>query len=187
MKIKTATIIAMMAIMTACGGARSVSQWSDQEIDAWFAVSDWQTALPCKPGPETDKRQFAEQVLSNPEAWQAALEFLQANDPASLANGTYDITPDGSVYASVARYTTKDSANFEAHRKYIDLQYVTEGRECIQIASIDSVNDCTQPYDAKKDIEFYASATSLTECPADSMRLVILFPDQAHKLSLIHI
>ena len=106
MKIKTATIIAMMAIMTACGGARSVSQWSDQEIDAWFAVSDWQTALPCKPGPETDKRQFAEQVLSNPEAWQAALEFLQANDPASLANGTYDITPDGSVYASVARYTT---------------------------------------------------------------------------------
>lgn len=105
MKIKTATIIAMMAIMTACGGARSVSQWSDQEIDAWFAVSDWQTALPCKPGPETDKRQFAEQVLSNPEAWQAALEFLQANDPASLANGTYDITPDGSVYASVARYT----------------------------------------------------------------------------------
>lgn len=144
MKIKTATIIAMMAIMTACGGARSVSQWSDQEIDAWFAVSDWQTALPCKPGPETDKRQFAEQVLSNPEAWQAALEFLQANDPASLANGTYDITPDGSVYASVARYTTKDSANFEAHRKYIDLQYVTEGRECIQIASIDSVRDVAE-------------------------------------------
>lgn len=180
MKIRTATIIAMTTISTACGTG-DISQWSDQKIDRWFASSEWQTALACKPAPETDRRQFAEQVLGNPDAWRAALEFLRTADPTSLADGTWRITPDGSVRATVARYTTKDSADFEAHRRYIDLHYVIEGRECIQIAPINSVNDCTQPYDAAKDIEFHASATSPTECPADPTRLVILFPNQAHK------
>ena len=124
MKIKTTIIISTAILMVACSGAHNVSQWSDQEIDAWFAASEWQTSLPYQPAPETDKRQFAEQVLGNPGAWQATLAFLQANDPRTLADSTYAITADGSVSASISRYMTKDSANFEAHRKYIDLQYV---------------------------------------------------------------
>ncbi len=181
MKIKTTIIISTAILMVACSGAHNVSQWSDQEIDAWFAASEWQTSLPYQPAPETDKRQFAEQVLGNPGAWQATLAFLQANDPRTLADSTYAITADGSVSASISRYMTKDSANFEAHRKYIDLQYVIEGQEYIQITSIDSVNNCIQPYNAVKDIEFHSSATSLTECLADPSQLVILFPNQAHK------
>lgn len=63
------------------------------------------------------------QIKKNPEQWRRAVEFLKENDLMKLAEGRHEVTGDG-VYANVQTYLTKDTAPFENHRRYIDVQCV---------------------------------------------------------------
>ena len=60
----------------------------------------------------------------------AALDFLHDVDLACLAEGRYDIDGDR-IFALVQSYVTVPSAegSWEAHRRYLDLQHVVQGRE----------------------------------------------------------
>lgn len=84
------------------------------------------------------------------------------------------------IYASHQVYKTKsvDEARFEAHREYIDLQYVWQGQEVISITDRDNLAILT-PYDKQKDIQFfkYFPAASLLMKPG---MLAILYPHDAH-------
>src|SRR2546423_457006 len=80
---------------------------------------------------------------------QRALEYL-CRFEAHLKPGRYDL--DGErVYALVQQYTTKpvEQSQFEAHRRYIDVQYVHAGRETILWAPIATLGTVTMPYDEK--------------------------------------
>ena len=66
-----------------------------------------------------------------------ALKFLRENDFSVMNPGKYEI--DGSnVYALVQRYESKpvEKCKWEAHRRYIDVQYVAEGIEQIGYANL---------------------------------------------------
>ena len=58
----------------------------------------------------------------------------------------YDIDGDN-LYATVSEYITKneEDAKFEAHQKYIDIQYVISGKEIMSIAplSTEKGSSCT--------------------------------------------
>ena len=43
---------------------------------------------------------------------------------------------------------------FEAHRRYIDIQFVVAGQEAIRFAPASAMKT-TEPYDAAKDVEFF--------------------------------
>lgn len=80
-----------------------------------------------------------------------ALEFLKNNDFSNMECGTYEI--DGSnVYAMVKRYESKpiEKGLWEAHRKYIDVQYVVEGEEKIGYSNLSSMQE-VQEYNPEKD------------------------------------
>lgn len=179
--MKNWMIAVLATALTACNGQnKQVRDWTDDEVDAWFARSEWQTTLPCKADSRTDKRQLAEQSLRNPAAWAAAAEFLKRSDLDSLALGNYPLTDDG-AYASVSEYVTKDSATFEVHRRFIDIQYVRSGEEDIWVAPLNSLENCLTPYDAQKDIAFYASAPAWDVRRADASTAHILFPSDGHQ------
>jgi YhcH/YjgK/YiaL family protein len=80
-----------------------------------------------------------------------AFDFLQKTDFSRLAPGRYEI--DGpSVYATVLQYETKpmDQCSWEAHRKYIDVQYIVEGTERMGHANVQDLTP-SQPYDEAQD------------------------------------
>ena len=131
MKILTAIMTVLM--MAACGNA-GAGKMSDADVEKWCSESEWFTALPFEADASVDRRAFAEQNRLSPEVWKKAFEFLSRKDLASLAEGTYELDDNG-LFATVSYYTTKDSALFEAHRKYIDIQYVAEGCERIDLAA----------------------------------------------------
>lgn len=90
------------------------------------------------------------------------LKYLENTDFSKVESGKYEILGH-EVYASVQEYISKpiDLGKFEAHRKYIDIQYVVEGEEQIGVADVDS--NCFSelaPYDAEKDIVFFADNKS---------------------------
>ena len=110
----------------------------------------------------------------------AGVRWLRAFDPA-LPDGRHDIDGDD-VFALVSSYDTSPATEkrFETHRVYIDLQYVAAGAERILHAPAEGLTVET-PYDAVKDIAFYAepkASSSLLMRPGD---LAVFHPADAHK------
>ncbi len=111
-----------------------------------------------------------------------AIDFLQREGWRDCINGKISIEGD-SVYALLQSYETKTpnvTVPFEGHRKYIDIQYVIEGRETIYCQPTSSLTS-TIPYDDAKDIWFCQS--SLREASVvvlEAGQLAVFFPEDAH-------
>lgn len=160
----------------------SVARWNDARVEQWFSETPWATELAMKPDSALDKRQMAEQISANPDAWNRAFDFLKNSDFKALAPGTYPLGEDG-TYATVTDYPTKDSAVFEAHRNFIDIQYVAQGREYIDMAPFGEISVYVQAYDPERDIAFFEKQDFVRRI-ADSTHYWVLFPSDAHRPSL---
>ena len=103
--------------------------------------------------------------------------FLARTDIAALAPGRIDLT-DG-IWVNVNRYTPAEAGKWEAHRSYIDLQYMYSGSETMRTAQL---ADCTAPgaYDAAADLQFFGGAARAVSLPTDTGDFAIFFPGDVH-------
>lgn len=111
-----------------------------------------------------------------------ALQTLSDGDLPTRADGKYPL--DGErVFAIVQRYSTKPPADciWESHRKYIDVQFIGAGVECIDVVPIEAVSVKT-PYDPDRDATFYHPP--VTAIPARLIlpagTFAVLFPHDVH-------
>jgi YhcH/YjgK/YiaL family protein len=107
-----------------------------------------------------------------------ALEYLARTDVSKVATGRYDLDGDN-VYALVQRYDTRprEKGVWEAHRRYIDVQFVASGVESMGYAPIGSLT-VTQPYAADKDCVLLAGTGDFVTAAAGTF--VVFFPEDAH-------
>ena len=182
MKQLTLKIMAafMIASLAGCAGD-DPSKWSTEKTEKWFEAGEWLNGWDKIPDASINKKAFAVSYYKNPERWNRAFQFLKENDLAKLPLGRNEIDGDN-LYASVAEYTTKDedSVRYEAHIKYIDIQYVVEGFELIGITPMNEVITILEPYDASRDISFVAVKKEKMHS-ATPDRFFIFFPDDVHK------
>ena len=85
-----------------------------------------------------------------------ALSYLANTDFSRVPEGRH--TLDGErLFALVQRYRTKPirQAKWEAHRRYVDVQYIIGGTERMGYAPLDSRLTIQQAYDPDKDIVFF--------------------------------
>lgn len=101
--------------------------------------------------------------------------------PPDVAVGRHEIEGDA-VYALVQRYQTRpvEQMQFEAHRRYIDIQYLVSGREVIQWAPLASLGGATKPYDEVTDAALFALTPCMMPVQLQAGQFAILFPDDAH-------
>jgi len=107
-----------------------------------------------------------------------ALGYLAKTDFATMAPGRYDI--DGNnVYALVQQYETKPRGKgpWEAHRQFIDVQYVADGLETMGYAPIGTLA-VTREYSAKDDCILLAGTGDFVTARAGMF--IIFFPEDAH-------
>lgn len=163
-----------------CKNTADPGSWSDKKIDKWFEKGEWLNGLNVSPAVETNRRTFAVSYFRNRERWDKAFEFLKNNDLSTLEIKRYD-TDDGSLYATVSEYTTKneEDARYEAHRKYIDIQYVINGQELIGLAPLANRLETLETYDPERDIEFLTVKGGV-KLKAHPGRFFIFFPEDAH-------
>ncbi len=85
---------------------------------------------------------------------EKAFRYIETTDLLNLANGRYEINGDD-VFAVVQDYQTKPytEGNWEAHKKYVDIQYIITGREKIGCGTVGNFSAVTD-YDSEKDIFF---------------------------------
>lgn len=110
----------------------------------------------------------------------AAFAFLEKLAP-DAATGRHEIDGDD-CFALVQTYHTKSSAQakFEAHRKYIDIQFVQSGRETLYWTPLSAITETTQPYADEKDVALFATPARFTALNLQAGEFAIFFPEDAH-------
>src|SRR5450759_776692 len=109
-----------------------------------------------------------------------AFEYLRNTDLMSLAPGQYPIVGED-LFAIVEHETgrTREAAQLEVHRRYIDIQLVLEG---VDEMGWKPLSDCREPvdeYSAERDIQFFRDVpASWIATPPDAF--CIFFPEDAH-------
>lgn len=126
-------------------------------------------------------------ILDNLNNWRSykdleklrpAFELLDSPDALKWPEGRLEL--DGQrIIAMPQSYQTrsKDAALFEAHRKYIDIQYIVSGGETVQWSFVTKLEE-SKTYDADRDVAFYCGV-------GDSFTLAkgmfaVFFPHDAH-------
>jgi YhcH/YjgK/YiaL family protein len=182
-------IVTIMVLISFFGlmGSKSASDpttWSGKQVDKWFAKGEWSQGWTVTPDASINKRELAVSYFKNKERWTKAFKFLKSNDLTKLELKRYDIDGDN-LFATVSEYQSKneESAKFEAHRKYIDIQYVISGKEIMNIAPITTVKEVLNQYDAAKDIEF-VTVNNIANYKANPSNYFIFFPTDAHRPGL---
>jgi YhcH/YjgK/YiaL family protein len=105
------------------------------------------------------------------------LQFLAETDLAGLAPGKQEL--DGKrLFALVSDYTPKPAAEcrWEAHRHYIDLQYMVSGLERIGVAFASRMRETS--YEAARDLVWLEGAGDFLTFGAG--QFLILWPGDAH-------
>jgi YhcH/YjgK/YiaL family protein len=112
-----------------------------------------------------------------------ALDYLRRTDFSQVPDGRYEIDGDR-VYALVMRYKPRPVAQavWEAHRKYLDVQYIAAGVERMGYAPLNGGLPARGAYDAEKDFILYDASGDLFEVPAGSF--AIFAPQDVHAPSL---
>ena len=121
---------------------------------------------------EEQKRYYALHV-----EMEQAFSFI--SEAIDLETGRYDL--DNGLFATISEGTTrpKDSIHFEAHKKYIDLQYCITGSERIAWANIHELN----PVDSENAGDNYYYEGPSTSFSIRPGTFYIMFPSDAHKTS----
>lgn len=176
--MKNVLLILILASMCISCKNKTVKDWTDSEIEEWFQESKWSQKLNIYPDASIDKRAFVEQNILNAEAWEVTYQFLEKGGFDEMELGKVVLDQTG-TYANVEEYMTKDSSHFEAHRKYIDIQYLALGKEYIRVSSMDNIEKEVVPYSKDKDIEFF-DKTGYEQYLLDGSNFIVLFPHHAH-------
>lgn len=113
-------------------------------------------------------------------AFEEAFRFLAKCDPKTLKPGRYEL--DGArLYANVEQTEGrgKEASKLEAHREYVDIQYVLSGVEIIGWKACMDCSEDKKGYDAERDIEFFTDTPDVW-VRVNPGQFVILFPEDAH-------
>jgi YhcH/YjgK/YiaL family protein len=113
-----------------------------------------------------------------PPRVRQALEYLRTADLTSLAVGRHDVEGDR-IFALVQEFLTRppDQCVWEAHRKYIDVQYVVKGVERMGHAPLSAASE-REPYDLGRDVALYQPGSAFVTVKAGSY--AIFGPGDVH-------
>lgn len=168
--------MALFAFGSAWAGGKE-KPLTKKQLD-WFAQKEWLKGISAVPDPSLDKETFIRHYQKHPERWEAAFKFMRENNLTTCPLGKTVLSDDISV--NVSEYTTREPGEekLEAHRQYIDLQYVVVGKELQGVAKLNETKEVA-PYDEKKDVGFYKTPVINYHVAAPD-RFLIYFPGDAH-------
>jgi YhcH/YjgK/YiaL family protein len=108
---------------------------------------------------------------------EKAFSFLQSTNLADLKPGRIELEGD-SVYVMVQEYLTKpqDAGQWEAHKRYVDVQYIVSGSEKIGFAMLNSMQ--LGEYNPERDFQaMFGEGQFMTMIPGS---FAVFFPQDAH-------
>ena len=106
-----------------------------------------------------------------------ALKFLSETDFSKIELGRYELDGDNIFYMVQSYDTDPDKTISEAHKKYIDIQYMVEGEEIIGVADISEDKELTESKE-ENDVWFYNCKTE--PLVLSTGKYMVLYPNDLH-------
>jgi len=105
---------------------------------------------------------------------------IQSLNINELTVGKYEV--DEMFYYTVQKYETKHSelCKFESHRKYVDIQFIVQGEELMEVAHKATLKKETL-YDEENDVEFWEKPEFAMQIVLKKDGYIVLYPENAHK------
>jgi YhcH/YjgK/YiaL family protein len=109
-----------------------------------------------------------------------AFEYIKSHDLSKEAAGKIILDGDD-LFISIAEITgkTQDAARTETHVKYIDIQVPLTAPETMGWIATDACTTVTDPYNADKDIAFFADKPT-TWIELQPGEFAVFFPHDGH-------
>ena len=116
---------------------------------------------------------------------RAAFDFIKKAVKEKLPIGKYELM-GSSLYAMVQEYDTKsaEGALYEAHKRYIDLQYVVSGEEIIDVLNIADTTLVTDYVEAD-DYALYSAKRRGVRLVMKDGDFAIFYPEDTHMPGLL--
>lgn len=116
-----------------------------------------------------------------PKAIQTAIAYLKAHDFMKMEPGRYGIQGD-EIYAMVSDAVTAPAAEKkpEAHKKYVDVQYLVSGKERLGFTP-DNGSYEVESYAEEKDLILYKQVENECYILAAPGCYSIFFPNDIHR------
>nr|WP_321457140.1 YhcH/YjgK/YiaL family protein [uncultured Cohaesibacter sp.] len=110
------------------------------------------------------------------------LRFIAKSDILSLSLGRHEIDGDR-IFALVQEYEPKkkEDAKPEAHKRYIDIQYVAKGKELIGIAPLTKTQKMSEDLLAEKDVCFFSSVEDESMLSLSAGSYAVVYPWDIHR------
>ena len=124
-----------------------------------------------------DKIENSKFYYSVHKGFYKAFEYILKTDFSILADGKYEIEGE-KIFALVQQYKTKDrsEAKLEAHKKYIDIQFISSGVELIGVSILNQQKPVIN--EPEKDIAFYDGKASFLKL--EEGMFAVFFPHDMH-------
>lgn len=128
------------------------------------------------------KKQLMEEVKME-QKLARALEIIEELDWETVECGRYDV--DDELYYTVQEYETKypEQARYEAHEKYVDIQYIVKGIERMEFAETSKLK-VTEKYNPEKDVKFLEEPKVIDASIVEAGDYRIFYPEDAHRPGL---
>ena len=151
---------------------------TEQQATVWVKNYFTKEGFTALPAPSVDTQLLYQHIKLHPNRWKAVCKFLTHNNLNTLPLGIKVLSDK--VFVNVQEYTTHEPGNqyLEAHRKYIDFQYVVSGRELMGSGKLSDAK-VVNSYDSTKDVGHY-SLPIFPYYVATPQYFFVFFPSQAH-------
>ena len=111
-----------------------------------------------------------------PEVVQG-LRYLAETDFSQRPDGRQELAGDD-LFANLMHYETKEANDTpEAHREYIDIQYLVEGEELVGVAPLSAMTGVAEAH-PERDLWLYHGPTQ--PLTIGKGRFLVLWPNDAH-------
>lgn len=128
-----------------------------------------------------DSLKYTKNYYNLSDKIKLALKYLEENNLKDFDNGRYDILGND-IYINVQDYNSKleTQGKWEAHRKYIDIQFIIKGSEKIGVGTIENFQ-ALEAYDETKDLEFLKNTNNNYQfLNMNENDFTILYPQDVH-------
>lgn len=109
-----------------------------------------------------------------------AIEFIKNLNYVDYEKGKHIVNDD--FFFLIQEYVAKDPevARFEAHKNYVDIQYIVEGQEGMEVAPLDTM-EVLNPYNPEKDVMHLVSKPGCCKMLITAGGYAVFYPQDAHK------
>ena len=124
-----------------------------------------------------DKIDHIDTYVSISEGLAKGLRLLKETDFSVMEPGKYVVDGDELYYMVQSYQSRPENETPEAHRKYIDIQYILSGEELIGVGGL---SDMTEEVEANPGSDYWLYHGPMSKIRLSEGYFAVLFPQDAH-------